>query len=167
MKLLVMTVLVLVITTTSPADTHVVSAYDMTFEPEVIHVDIGDIVRWEYISGSVHTVTSGENCSWDSYLHAPLSIIDPIFEWIVPDDSPAVLPYFCAPHCINGMVGTIHVSQRCLADIDGNGDVGFNDLLLLLAAWGNTGGPEDIDGSGAVDFSDLLAVISVWGPCLP
>ena len=45
--------------------------------------------------------------------------------------------------------------------------LGIQPALLLLAAWGNTGGPEDIDGSGAVDFSDLLSVISAWGPCAP
>ncbi len=53
----------------------------------------------------------------------------------------------------------------CSADLDGSGDVGFDDLLRVLDAWGNKGGPEDLDGSGTVDFEDLLIVLNSWGPC--
>jgi hypothetical protein len=54
----------------------------------------------------------------------------------------------------------------CDADLDGNGDVGFDDLLAVLAAWGPCGGcAEDIDGDGSVAFGDLLIVLSTWGPC--
>lgn len=165
MKLLVVTALAFASAAQSPADIHVVSAYDMTFEPEVIHVDVGDIILWEYISGSPHTVTSGEDCSWDGYLHAPLSIVDPIFEWVVPADAPAVLPYFCAPHCINGMVGTIHVNQPCLADITGDNNVDISDLLLVLEQWGATDSPADANMDGIVNVGDLLLIISGWGPC--
>jgi hypothetical protein len=57
--------------------------------------------------------------------------------------------------------------NRCsfCADIDGDGVVGFTDVLAVLAAWGNAGGPEDLDGSGLVDFGDLLVVLAQWGPC--
>ena len=49
------------------------------------------------------------------------------------------------------------------ADIDGDGIVGFADLILLLAAWGPCSGcPEDIDGDGRVGFSDLLLVLANW-----
>jgi probable HAF family extracellular repeat protein len=53
----------------------------------------------------------------------------------------------------------------CLADLDGSGAVDFADLLAILAAWDNAGGPEDLDGSGVVDFGDLLIVLAEWGPC--
>lgn len=53
----------------------------------------------------------------------------------------------------------------CPADLDGNGSVDFGDILAILSAWGNAGGPEDLDGSGTVDFGDLLVVLSEWGPC--
>jgi hypothetical protein len=50
------------------------------------------------------------------------------------------------------------------ADIDGDGVVGFSDLLLLLAAWGPCPDcPEDIDGNGVVDFQDLLLLLASWG----
>ncbi len=60
---------------------------------------------------------------------------------------------------------TFAVSAPCPADLDGNGAVDFDDLLRVLTAWGNKGGPEDLDGSGTVDFGDLLIVLDSWGPC--
>ena len=51
------------------------------------------------------------------------------------------------------------------ADLDDSGDVGFGDILAILLAWGNKGGPEDLDGNGIVDFGDLLIVLGSWGPC--
>ncbi len=54
---------------------------------------------------------------------------------------------------------------QCVGDVDGSGMVDFGDILAILAAWGNMGGPEDLDGSGVVDFGDLLIVLAAWGPC--
>lgn len=48
------------------------------------------------------------------------------------------------------------------ADVDGDGTVGFGDLLAVLAAFGTAGGPADVDGSGTVDFGDLLAVLAAF-----
>jgi len=57
-------------------------------------------------------------------------------------------------------------SQTCLGDIDGDGQVGFTDLVELLSTWGPCKGcPGDVDGSGVVGFPDLLIVISSWGDC--
>ncbi|MHC5113354.1 MAG: FG-GAP repeat protein [Planctomycetota bacterium] len=55
----------------------------------------------------------------------------------------------------------------CPADLDGSGDVGFGDILEIIAAWGPCGVPcpEDLSGNGAVDFADILVVIGAWGPC--
>jgi hypothetical protein len=63
--------------------------------------------------------------------------------------------------------GTFVVAEgpTCPADIDGNGAVDVNDFLMLLAAWGSTGGPEDINGDGAVDVQDFLELLAAWGPC--
>jgi len=55
--------------------------------------------------------------------------------------------------------------QACPGDVDGNGAVDFQDLLAILGAWGNAGGPEDVDGSGTVEFGDILAVLATWGAC--
>ncbi len=34
-------------------------------------------------------------------------------------------------------------SSPCLADLDDSGAVDFGDILAILSAWGNKGGPED------------------------
>ena len=49
-------------------------------------------------------------------------------------------------------------------DIDGNGVVDVNDLLMLLADWGLCDGcAADLDGNGAVDVNDLLELLAAWG----
>ena len=53
----------------------------------------------------------------------------------------------------------------CPADLDGNGSVGFSDVLAILAAWGNSNGVEDLDFDGTVGTGDLLIVLAEWGPC--
>ena len=53
----------------------------------------------------------------------------------------------------------------CPADIDGSGNVDFQDLLGILSAWGCADCIEDIDDSGLVDFGDVIQVLSSWGPC--
>ena len=51
-------------------------------------------------------------------------------------------------------------------DIDGDGLVGFNDLLLLLSAWGDCvdcgNCPADLDGDCVIGFNDLLLVLANW-----
>ena len=51
-------------------------------------------------------------------------------------------------------------------DVDGDGRVDFEDLLLVLAGYGpctpGTPCPADIDGDGAVAFNDILLVLANW-----
>jgi hypothetical protein len=68
-------------------------------------------------------------------------------------------------HATRGFV-TLTVRRGLVADLDGDGVVGFADLLMLLAAWGDCGPdecPADLDGSGDVGFSDLLVLLAAWG----
>lgn len=54
----------------------------------------------------------------------------------------------------------------CQADVDGDGAVGFADLILVLSSWGQCFGfgcPADIDGDSFVGTGDLLRVIDAWG----
>jgi len=54
----------------------------------------------------------------------------------------------------------------CIGDIDGNGEVEIDDMLALIAAWGQCGScAADINGDTNVDIEDLLLLISGWGPC--
>jgi len=55
--------------------------------------------------------------------------------------------------------------RPCFGDLDDDGTVGTADLLALLGAWGDPGGPADVDGDGMVGTADLLALLAAWGPC--
>jgi hypothetical protein len=53
------------------------------------------------------------------------------------------------------------------ADLDGDGFVGFGDLLILLAEWGAcpvppTDCPADLDVDGNIGFADLLLLLASW-----
>ncbi len=52
----------------------------------------------------------------------------------------------------------------CVEDVDGNGVIGFGDILVVLGAW-ETDGPGDVDGDGTVGFGDVLRILAMWGPC--
>ncbi|MCH2142917.1 MAG: hypothetical protein MK077_07985 [Phycisphaerales bacterium] len=59
---------------------------------------------------------------------------------------------------------TINEPSGNPGDVDGDGTVGIEDLLLLLADFGRC--PccvTDIDGNGIVEVDDLLSLISYWG----
>lgn len=49
-------------------------------------------------------------------------------------------------------------------DINGDGYVGSDDLLAVLAAWGpcDASCPEDLDGNGVVGVPDLLLLLEYW-----
>jgi len=54
---------------------------------------------------------------------------------------------------------------ECAGDINGDGTVDTADLLALLAAWGDAGGPADLNDDGLVDTADLLLLLAAWGEC--
>ncbi|MCH2133807.1 MAG: right-handed parallel beta-helix repeat-containing protein [Phycisphaerales bacterium] len=67
-------------------------------------------------------------------------------------------------------LGGNSVGQECPAacpgDIDGNGEVGVDDLLLLLGEYGtdcSSGCDSDLDGDGAVNVDDLLEMLGYYG----
>jgi len=49
-------------------------------------------------------------------------------------------------------------------DLDGNGLVDVNDLLVIIAAWGPCTGdcPADLSGDGVVEVNDILVLLSFW-----
>ena len=49
--------------------------------------------------------------------------------------------------------------------MNGDGTVDVNNLLQVIAAWGNPGGDEDINIDGTVDVNDILVLIAGWGVC--
>ena len=68
----------------------------------------------------------------------------------------------------NGLLDSCE--PTCAADVNGSHGVDVNDLLAVIAGWGNCPAvpspcPGDVNGTQVVDVNDLLAVITVWGPC--
>ncbi|MCH2133386.1 MAG: S1 family peptidase [Phycisphaerales bacterium] len=65
--------------------------------------------------------------------------------------------------------GTLCESQTCTppcpGDFDQDGEVDVDDLLTVIAYYGNVNDEVDLDGDGLVDVDDLLMVIGVFGPC--
>ena len=62
---------------------------------------------------------------------------------------------------------SIDVFLTPLGDVDGDGVVGINDFLLLLAAWGPCPVPPaactaDLDGDGMVGITDFLILLAQW-----
>lgn len=55
-------------------------------------------------------------------------------------------------------------ADTCPGDVSGDGVVGVDDILDVLAFWGGGGGG-DANGDGATDVDDILLVISAWGDC--
>ena len=55
----------------------------------------------------------------------------------------------------------------CTSDINVDGNVDVNDLLILIADWGTCTGncAGDVNEDGTVDIEDLLILIAAWGPC--
>ena len=55
----------------------------------------------------------------------------------------------------------------CTGDLNEDLEVGVDDLLELIASWGNCPGCEsDLNGDGEVGVDDLLELIANWGSCL-
>ena len=54
--------------------------------------------------------------------------------------------------------------EPCTGDLNGDGEVGFSDLQLILSAW-ETSTAGDANGDGVTNFSDLQVILSAWGGC--
>jgi hypothetical protein len=86
-----------------------------------------------------------------------------------PDGSVAVTGE--SPHPDSELdIATIRYEQgteQIPGDLDGDGVVGFFDLVWVLSAWGACPAPPaecaaDIDGDGIVGFSDLIILLANW-----
>jgi hypothetical protein len=53
----------------------------------------------------------------------------------------------------------------CPADVDGDDEIGVDDLIAVILAWGSSDPDADVNDDGAVDVDDLVEVVLAWGPC--
>ena len=65
-----------------------------------------------------------------------------------------------------GSTPTPTPADACPEDLNGDSQVGFQDLIQVLSFWGQTQASlEDINNDGKVNSLDLGLVIRWWGSC--
>ena len=106
-----LTLLALVGFTSAHATIYDVSIINYTYVPDSITVAVGDSIRFTNNGSLLHTVTSGENCTFDGDFDSGPLAPGQTFIYVT-DEGDAGLrkPYFCQFHCqTNGMVGSYSV----------------------------------------------------------
>lgn len=67
----------------------------------------------------------------------------------------------------NGIARLVACDTGIEGDVDGNGTVDLNDLLVVLTGWGpcpvGEPCPGDVDGDGTIGLSDILILLANWG----
>ncbi len=63
------------------------------------------------------------------------------------------------------IVNELDVKSICLGDIDEDGEVRVDNLLILIGDWDTTASRSDLNGDGIVAIQDLLILIGAWGMC--
>jgi hypothetical protein len=61
------------------------------------------------------------------------------------------------------MLVAVSTTTNPIGDLNGDGTVNGADLTILLAAWGDGGGPADLNGDGTVNGADLTVLLANWG----
>ena len=88
----------------------------LTFNPAVVNIKVGEKVRWVWTSGG-HNVVSGTACTADNKFCSPSDMscataatsgAGTNYEHTF--TTAGTFPYFCAPPCTGGMVGTVNVT---------------------------------------------------------
>ena len=138
-------------------DTAVIGAFD--------HEDVGSVLGAAYVF-RFDPDRSGSWIEQQKLLPNPNPWTN-FFGWSVAIDGDTAV---IGAHGEDQQAGAAYVFDLaaclCLADLDGDGNVGILDLLALLAAWGSDpGGPPDFDGDGTVGILDLLTLLADWGSC--
>jgi plastocyanin len=82
------------------------------FNPKLVNVNVGDVVRWSYSAGAPHTTTSGSACTPDGLWNEALPV-GATAE--VQFSTAGTFPYFCVPHCAFGMTGAVVVASAPVA----------------------------------------------------
>jgi plastocyanin len=109
------TLLILLIALAPPGagaqTTHTVTQTGTSFSPANLVIEVGDTVRWVWTS-LAHTVTSGTGASdpnVGALFDAALNSFSPQFQFTF--NQAGTVPYFCRPHELGGMTGTIVVEE--------------------------------------------------------
>lgn len=142
----------------------------LTVYPGVTVLDPYPVGVWQTVRLEVNLLADDYDLWW-AQRGDPLALLGSDVPFQAAQDH---LDRFTVVHYTNGpTVGPSHcyidnlVVSLCPADVDGDGIVGINDFLQVLAAWGPCGSPcvEDIDEDGTVGIVDFLQVLASWGLC--
>lgn len=139
--------------------------------------DPGDVVGVQWISDDdafdVVNVdiefSSNGGQSWTTVASATAD--DGVYNWTVPDVSTSsgvlrVLGRDGDGNVGGSLSGTFEVVGTSVpGDVDGDGHVDVNDVLLIVSSWGPCGAscPADLDGDGEVGVNDVLLVLGYYG----
>lgn len=109
----------------------------------------------------------GDESAWLSGNVASLSTVDNVEHLYLVDLEPG--DYILQLRCESGAADialawySSDIVEGLYGDLNADGVVGVDDLLQLLAAWGDCPGcVEDLDGDGFVGVDDLLAMLGAW-----
>jgi plastocyanin len=87
----------------------------INFSPKTLTIQAGDSVQWTWVA-SGHSVTSGASCTPDNKFCSPNDTSCATGTTSNAGDTythkfttAGAFPYFCTPHCISGMTGTVTV----------------------------------------------------------
>ena len=160
---------------------HTIELSGMRFTPPAIDINIGDTVRWRWVSG-FHNVESGTIVSGTGVADGNFrsgnptgtagTIFDLVFDQAFINAHPMsnnVYPYYCIVHAFSNMAGV--VSVLITGDIDGDSDIDLTDHKLAATCMSGPGnlllpngcsikhqGRADIDGDGDVDLRDWSVI---------
>jgi plastocyanin len=95
-------------------DRYLVQVKEMFFSPRDITIEYGDTITWALTGGVPHTVTSGVDCTYDGLFDSGNMYGGDVYTLVFDStgvDTTGVIPYYCIPHCVLQMVGTITVLE--------------------------------------------------------
>jgi plastocyanin len=90
------------------ATTHFVSINGTSFSPANLIIKTGDTVMWLNNDIQPHTATSGNPCTPNGMFNG---ILDPGGDFSFTYGAIGTFPYYCTFHCLQGMRGSIVVTQ--------------------------------------------------------
>lgn len=61
--------------------------------------------------------------------------------------------------------GLVETPDPCTGDSNWDGVVDIQDLLNVITAWGEPGGPGNVNCDDEIGIGDLTLVLGSWGPC--
>ncbi len=127
--------------------------------------ETGAIIRFDKVTGVVHTIFSVNESVTSLAMYAGDLLVGALNGSIVLLDADT-------GEFMDTMTSPVFVSAMELlpadGDLDGDGIVGIDDFVALLAAWGPCPKlpnpcPGDLDGDGTVGIEDFLMLLANWG----